>query len=165
MPLAQGCLLRVDSLGPNPEPFSWQSNTLTTKLSWTIVHSSRVKHGLSPSPGSTISTVAVSGNSSTAITGSDSWISKVSEISYSWSVKIFTFQVAVVCPGLNCTCFWAFPRKSLSFLAVPSLVAMPGVESWGKVEYLILLHLQLLHSAELCFLHHIFVFHYCYFVF
>lgn len=78
-----------------------------------------------PSPGSTISTVAVLGNSSTAMTGSDSWISKVSEVSNSWSVKIFTFQVAVVWPGLNWTCFWALPRKSLSFSAVPSTVPIP----------------------------------------
>lgn len=80
---------------------------------------------LIPSPGSTISTVAASGNSSTAMTGSDSCISKVSEVSNSWSVKIFTFQVAVVWPGLNWTCFWDLPRKSLSFSAVPSFVPIP----------------------------------------
>ena len=59
------------------------------------------------------------------MTGSDSLISKVSDVSNSWSVKIFTFQVAVVWPGLNWTCFWDFPRKSLSFSAVPSFVSMP----------------------------------------
>lgn len=81
-----------------------------------------------PSPGSTISTVAASGYSSTAMTGSDSWISKVSEVSNSWSVKIFTLQVAVVWPGLNWTCFWALPRKSLSFSAEPSFVPIPKRE-------------------------------------
>lgn len=85
-----------------------------------------------PSPGSTISTVAVSGNSSTAMTGSESWIWKVSEVSNSWSVNIFTFHVAVVWPGLNWTCFWAFPRKSLSCTAVPSTVAIPEKDRYKK---------------------------------
>lgn len=66
------------------------------------------------------------------MTGSDSWISKVSEVSNSWSVKIFTFHVAVVWPGLNWTCFWALPRKSLSFTAVPSTVPIPKEEGCEK---------------------------------
>lgn len=80
---------------------------------------------LLPSPGSTISTVADWGNSSRAMTGSDSSISKLSEFSNCWSARIFTLQVAVVWPGLNCTCFWALPRKSLSFFAVPSTAVIP----------------------------------------
>lgn len=92
-----------------------------------------------PSPGSTISTVVVSGNSSTAMTGSESWIWKVSEVSNSWSVNIFTFQVAVVWPGLNWTCFWAFPRKSLSCTAVPSTVPMPKKDRYKQKSSVVLL--------------------------
>lgn len=78
-----------------------------------------------PSPGSTISTVAISGNSSIAMRGSDRMIWKVSEVSYSLSGMILTLHVAVVCPGLNWTCLLVFHLKSLSLFAVSSLVPMP----------------------------------------
>lgn len=78
-----------------------------------------------PSLGSRISTVAVAGNSITPITGSESKIWKVSACSYFPSVSIRTRHVALVCPGLNCTCLWDLPLKSSSFFALPSWVPMP----------------------------------------
>ena len=85
-----------------------------------------------PSPGSWISTVAFSGNSSSAMTGSDRTIWKRSDSSYSPSDRMRTLQTAVVWPGLNWTCFWDFPRKSLSLVAVPSRVPMPVGATRGR---------------------------------
>lgn len=87
--------------------------------------SSTVLERFLPSPGSIISTVDAAGNSRIPMTGSERTIWKDSECSCSPSLKIRTRHVAKVWPGLNCTCFWAFPLKSLSFLAVPSLVLIP----------------------------------------
>lgn len=103
--------------------FCFGKETRLMLLKWPSLNALIVR--LLPSPGSTISTVADWGNSSRAITGSDSSTSKVSEFSNCWSARIFTFQLAVVWPGLNWTCFWALPRKSLSFFAVPSTAEIP----------------------------------------
>lgn len=83
-----------------------------------------------PSLGSKISTVAMTGNSITPITGSDNKIWKVSACSYFPSFSIRTRHVALVCPGLNWICRWDLPLKSSSFFALPSWVPIP--ERWRR---------------------------------